>query len=134
MKPLADLTDDERAALVGPELWWYALQVMGYEVEELYSTIWRLGVGCGRITWYADTGLSIRDIDDWQLFGLAVEWIEARGCAVSIYKHWGPNEFWSFGAHDRQMPPPCCYGNTLPDAAARWIVEHGHKIAKERET
>jgi hypothetical protein len=64
--------------------------------------------------------------DGWLLFGLAVEWIEARGGITHHFRH--RDSDYEFGVFVMDVS---VHGATLPTAAARWIRDHGDKIAKE---
>ena len=125
MKPLADLTDDERAALAGPEAWWYALQVMGRKPMLMKQT-----AVINDLTYVLSTGevRSTGRYSPWEKFGLAVEWIgERRGILGSWDDREGLLRIYMGGDDVRYEE---AQAPTLPDAAARWIVEHGHKIAE----
>jgi hypothetical protein len=72
--------------------------------------------------------------DPWNLFGLAVEWIEARGYLPKMRRWVCPPEDpldtgavygWEFDVtYERRFTT----APTLPTAAARWLVEHGHLL------
>lgn len=141
MKPLSDLTHDERAALTGPALWWYALQVMGGEVkaydeddEEMVHYAVELPTG-STMEWRGDYiwGYGDQCDTEWNLFGLAVEWIEARGMIIQCHVRPLEKNYW-FGAQtsDDRFGVLWCEAPTLPDAAARWIVEYGAKIKEAK--
>lgn len=128
-------------------LWWEALQVMGGEPSEWTGDRWTIEVGPVTLLWNKPLGLFSQwnamagqygGIDHWDLFGLAVEWIEARGewfveiCSTRVDRYDGPSQ-WHFVADTRPITSGwlSASADTLPTAAARWIVEHGPKIAKE---
>jgi hypothetical protein len=107
-------------------LWREALEVMGYEVADNDSDLCAIVPRDGGWIWYVDLE------DTWNLFGLAVEWIDERkglrklsinetltGYSLSLIHHAKPSDYFS------------THADTLPTAAALLVVEHGAKIAKE---
>lgn len=80
---------------------------------------------------------------EWEIFGLIVAWIEARGklTAHQSYRKGLTEtlEYVEFEVYDLHSGYFVRHGKssapTLPLAAARWVVEHGAKIAdKEQDT
>src|SRR5690606_1166120 len=74
-------------------------------------------------------------IDHWNHYCLAVEWIEARGCGPAFGRvitgekvEYACTVYLSLVSSIGVTSLSCSF----PTAAARWVVEHGAKIAKER--
>lgn len=122
---LSDLTPEQRAALDGDALFWYAVQVMGYDCF------------CGTDDFYIlapDRMGLVYSTETWNLFGLAVAWIEARGYATA-FQHLPVSTIYEFDAGPiRGGITLQSEGSSYPLAAARWLVEHGDKLAKEDAT
>lgn len=117
-------------------LWWEALQVMGRTPQydgDTDSEYIQNPLTMGHDAWKQGDMVLIH-VDHWNLFGLAVEWIEARmkhpGMIATMMTTDGKG--WGFSVvHPVWFTPIDEVATTLPEAAARWIVEHGPKIAKE---
>lgn len=114
--------------------WRTALEIMGYEIDE-DETGWEYVSKDESPDFWRPVGLD----DPWQLFGLAVEWIEARGGLTSHGRLREADPQWfNVQLSTKEDDTPFLeqlYSEapTLPDAAARWIVEHGGKLEKERD-
>lgn len=108
------------------ELWREALGVMGYEIVENNAYCWPHVMA-------TDVMLD----DEWNLFGLVVEWVEARmqhpGYIAAMKATDGKG--WGFAVwHPHWLAAVDTEAETLPLASAKWVCEHGRKIAKEKKT
>lgn len=104
------------------ELWREALGIMGYEVYEKDPH--------GLFIYDSDESLEPITLDDeWNLFGIAWSWLVSRGCTAFEWEQI-QGEFLLLNK-DSEKWLESSEGPTLPLAAARWVCEHGHKIAEE---
>jgi hypothetical protein len=116
-------------------LWRDALEVMGYEVADNDGDLCAIVPRDGGWIWYVDLE------DTWNLFGIAVEWIEARGWRTSMESDVTDSAFkFAVLIYDNEnlcwQGTECAiWSNSYPTAAARWIVDKRDlfdKIAKEK--
>lgn len=124
------------------ELWREALEVMGatFNRSQVYGkrtpeepdpiSLWYKSARLMESWDNGETWKFLRfDRGDWWRFGLVVEWIERRGGILGSWDgrdgllriYMGGDEV---GYEEASAPD-------LPTAAARWVVEHGQKIAEE---
>lgn len=101
-----------------------ACEVMGYEIiEDVIDGEHCFPQAVIRVEDEPDVYL----YDQWNILRLIVEWIEARRCDWETISGEG---FRLFGARVRGFFIHAD-GDSNPLAAARWVCEHGPKIAKE---
>jgi hypothetical protein len=69
----------------------------------------------------------LKDIDHWQLFGLAVEWIEERGChaefGVTRDKRHQCVVFYR-----RELVGDAAFGDSYHRVVAEWVATYGHLL------
>ena len=107
--------------------WWTALPVMGWRSSTIDGHACLERPTPPAVLMRMGEGYILHGATEWDLFGEAVEWIEARGGQVGAHSTFPGKNFavlsdrYHFIGDVVSVP-------TLPEAAARWLVEHGHHL------
>ena len=118
--------------------WWTALPIMGWRFTTIDGHACLERPKPPAVLMRIGDGYILHGASEWDLFGEAVEWIEERlspGELYSFIKHsYTGHLMWTLTV----WPKGRCNGlqadaPTLPAAAARWVVEHGHLLRDVRK-
>lgn len=146
--PLDQLNLPSVAGMGIAELAWYALQVMGQRIDDQgaagsYIFIRQIvdGERLDVFNWTScvmyDRGhFKLNDVDQWQLHGFIVEWVESHGLDYLIAKTKNPDapntHLFSVTEHDVAALAVerlgVSYGPTTPAASMTWVIENWNKM------